>query len=125
MLEVGKLYRCSEYFLSLFPNKETAATASITAAGAAGGTAEAAATAEVGTADASATCVYWTRKLGKPVSFCDPLTPLLVLSVKEEYIPLTPLLVLSVKEEYIQVLAGNQKGWIIYRDWLNIKEIVV
>jgi len=110
MLEVGKLYRCSEYFLSLFPNKETAATASITAAGAAGGTAEAAATAEVGTADASATCVYWTRKLGKPVSFCDPLTPLLVL---------------SVKEEYIQVLAGNQKGWIIYRDWLNIKEIVV
>ena len=25
-LEVGKLYRCSEYFLLLFPDKETAAS---------------------------------------------------------------------------------------------------
>ena len=97
MLEVGKLYRCSEYFLSLFPNKETAATAH-------------AATTAGGTAEADATCAYWTRKLGKPVSFCDPETPLLVL---------------SIKEEYIEVLAGDKVGWIINEDWLNIKEIVV
>ena len=108
MLEVGKLYRCSEYFLSLFPNKETAATAH--AATTAGGTAEAAASADGGTAEADATCAYWTRKLGKPVSFCDPETPLLVL---------------SIKEEYIEVLAGDKVGWIINEDWLNIKEIVV
>jgi hypothetical protein len=108
MLEVGKLYRCSEYFLSLFPNKETAATASITTTRAAGRTAEAASTAAGGTAEAAAACAYWTRKLGKPVSFCDPQTPLLVL---------------SVNEKYVEVLAGDRKVWIINDDWLKIKEI--
>jgi hypothetical protein len=107
MLEVGKLYRCSEYFLSLFPNKETAATAAISYPMLAIAR-QAAATAAGGTAEAAATCAYWTRKLGKPVSFCDPETPLLVL---------------SIKEEYIEVLAGDRKVWIINDDWLKIKEI--
>jgi hypothetical protein len=98
MLEVGKLYRCSEYFLSLFPNKETAATAAISYP----------MLAIARQAAATATCAYWTRKLGKPVSFCDPETPLLVL---------------SIKEEYIEVLAGDRKVWIINDDWLKIKEI--
>jgi len=98
--EVGKLYSCSEYFLMFYPDKETAAKST--------GVWPDAATPAGGTAAASATCAYWTRKLGKPVSFCDPLTPLLVL---------------SVKEEYIQVLAGDKKGWIINMDWLEIKDI--
>ncbi len=92
MLEVGKLYSCSEYFLLLYPDKDTAAIAlAITA-----------------TADEAA--AYWNRKLQnhKPVSYCNPLTPLLVL---------------SVKEQYIEVLAGDHRGWIIYQGWLKIKEI--
>jgi len=95
MLEVGKLYSCSEYFLLLYPDKDTAA-ANLGAA----------------TEDARAAAVpaaYWTRELGKPVSYCNPLTPLLVL---------------SVKEKYIEVLAEDKVGWIINEDWLNIKEIV-
>jgi hypothetical protein len=95
MIEVGKLYRCSEYFLLLYPDKDTAA---------AGGTAATYAEHHVPTA----TAAYWSKKFDKPVSYCNPLTPLLVL---------------SVKEQYIEVLAGDKKGWIIYQGWLDIKEI--
>jgi hypothetical protein len=52
---------------------------------------------------------YWSKRLRKPVSYCEPLTPLLIL---------------SVNEKYHEVLAGDQKGWIIYHNWLEIKEIV-
>ena len=98
MLEVGKLYSCSEYFLLLFPDKETAAS-------------ELAATAAILAAtSASATAAgHWTRKLEKPVSVCDPKTPFLVL---------------NTSDEYVEVLAGDQRGWAICQDWLNIKEIV-
>jgi len=95
MIEVGKLYSCSEYFLLLYPDKDTAAAKL-----------GAAAAAPIG---AAAPAAYWTRELGKPVSYCNPQTPLLVL---------------SVKEKYIEVLAGDKVGWIINEDWLNIQEIV-
>ena len=103
-LEVGKLYSCSEYFLLLYPDKESAADA---------GPAFAAAPLSghgFNAADAAASAsAYWSRKLGKPVSYCNPLTPLLVL---------------SVKEQYIEVLAEDKRGWIINEDWLELKEIV-
>ena len=96
MFEVGKLYSCSVYFLSLFPDKETAD--------------------EIGhrhqhldAAYAAAYASAWNMKLGKPVSYCDPKTPLLVL---------------GVEEKYIEVLAGDKVGWIINEDWLELKEIV-
>ena len=104
MLQVGKLYVCEEYFLMLYPDPETAAH--LVAAVAAAAAAVAAATAAVAAAVAHA--AYWTRELGKSVSYCNPQTPLLVL---------------SVKEKYIEVLAGDRKGWIIVEDWLKIKEI--
>jgi len=94
MLEVGNLYSCSEYFLLLFPDKDTAAI----------GVAGDALTAAIDVGFAS----YWSKKFDKPVSYCNPLTPLLVL---------------SVKEQYIEVLAEDKRGWIIYRDWLEIKEL--
>ena len=100
MIEVGKLYRCSEYFLLLFPDKDTAAAAAALVAAV-----RAAAAAHA----VPAIAAYWSKKIDKPVSYCNPQTPLLVL---------------SVKEKYIEVLAGDKKGWIINEDWLNIKEIV-
>jgi hypothetical protein len=90
-IEVGKLYSCSEHFLMLYPDKETAAGGHHAVA-----------------VPTAATAAYWSKKFDKPVSYCNPETPLLVL---------------SVKEQYIQVLAGDKKGWIINMDWLNIKEI--
>jgi hypothetical protein len=96
MLQVGKLYSCFEYFLLLFPCQETVARPDWFAV---------LARAEHRPA---AEAAYWTRELGKSVSYCNPQTPLLVL---------------SVKEKYIEVLAGDRKGWIIVEDWLGIKEI--
>jgi hypothetical protein len=94
-IEVGKRYSCSEYFLMFYPDKDTA--------GAYHGVC-----ATDARADAVAVAAYWTRELGKPVSYCNPLTPLLVL---------------SVNEKYVEVLAQDKRGWIINEDWLKIKEI--
>ncbi len=65
----------------------------------------AASTAAVATAT---TAALWSNRLGKPVFYTDKNTPILVL---------------NNKEEYIEVLVGEKKGWIIYRDWFNLKEI--
>ena len=97
-LEVGKLYSCSKYFLLLFPDKDTAADAATTN--------RAAAARRWGAA--GATAAYWSKRFGKPVNYCDPKTPLLVL---------------NTEQEYVEVLAGDKKGWIIYRDWLELEEI--
>ena len=95
-LEIGKLYSCSKYFLLLYPDKETAAEAGL------GGTADVARAEHVAVAD------YWTKKLGKPVNYCNPETPLLVL---------------TVEEKYVEILAGDKVGWAICQRWLDIKEI--
>ena len=94
MLELGKLYRCEEYFLLLYPDPETAVAAlalSYQPSHAAAGSAS-----------------YWSNQLGKPVLFLDKNIPLLVL---------------NSKEKFYEVLAGDKKGWIVYEDFLNIKEI--
>ncbi len=93
MLEVGKLYSCSEYYLMLYPDKEAAVA--VDTCGIAG--------------QPPAGTAYWTRKLGKPILYVEKNVPLLVL---------------NTKGEYIEVLAGDRKGWIVYRDWLEIKELV-
>lgn len=95
MLEIGKLYICEEFFLLLYPDKEAAGHRPLA----------------VGSADAAAgSAAYWTRKLGKSVSYTDKNIPLLSL---------------NNKEKYVEVLAGDRKGWIVVEDWLGIKEIVV
>jgi len=98
MLNVGKLYSCSEYFLMLYPDKKTAVDAGRLLGAPARQTAQAA-----------AELAYWSKRLGKPVNYCDPRTPLLVL---------------SVNEKYVEVLAGDRKGWIIYWNRLGIGEII-
>ena len=67
-LEVGKLYICSEHFLMLYPDKETAA---------------AGATFVTSSTRAAAIALYWSE-FDKPVIYCE--TPLLVLSVNEKYV---------------------------------------
>ena len=93
MLEVGKLYICEDYFLLLYPDQEAAAAATTTVA-------------ELDAPVARAT--YWTRKLGKSVSYTDKNIPLLSL---------------NNKEKYVEVLVEEKVGWIIVEDWLGIKAI--
>jgi hypothetical protein len=97
MLKVGKLYSCSKYFLLLYPDRKTAARGLDVAAASAA-------------RRAAAPCAasYWTKKLQKPVSFCNTETPLLIL---------------SADKEYVEVLAEDKRGWIINEDWLELKEI--
>jgi hypothetical protein len=94
MLEVGKLYSCSEYYLLLYPDNETAWASQACGY-------EAAFLANRFASDLS-------RRLGKAITYCDPETPLLVL---------------NVVDEYIEVLAGEQKMWIIDREWAHIRSI--
>ena len=94
MLEVGKLYLCKEYFLMLYPDPDTAA-------------ASASASSDAG-AGAAARAAYWSNRFGKNVSYAEKNIPLLVL---------------KAEEKFYEVLVGDCKGWIIYEDWLKIKEI--
>ena len=88
MLEIGKLYSCEEYFLMLYPDKDTAV--------------------EADEPTAAFLAAYWTRRLGKPVSYLEKSTPILVL---------------NMEKNFVEVLGGDRKGWIIIKDFLNIKEI--
>ena len=105
MLEVGKLYSCSEYFLLLYPDKDTASSAAAAERGPPDAAIIEAAPARI----AGAAVAYWSKKFGKSVSYCNPKTPLLVL---------------AVEEKYVEVLAEDKRGWIINEDWLELKEIV-
>ena len=98
MIEVGKLYSCSKYLL-LYPIRETATSFDADSAAAAVATASAAA----------AYAAAWSRELGIPVIYAEKNIPLLVL---------------NTEGAYVEVLAGDKVGWIIYQDWLNIKQIV-
>jgi hypothetical protein len=98
-LEVGKLYSCSEYFLLLYPDKETAAIAVINGC-------SAVASDEV--EPPVGAVAYWTRELGKPVIYAEKNISLLVL---------------NTEGEYVEVLAGDQRGWAICPDWLELKDI--
>lgn len=100
-LEVGKLYSCKEFFLMFYTDPKTAATNT------------AARSLAVAARNAASTFpapdAFWSNRLGKPVFYIEKNIPLLVL---------------NSKEKFYEVLAGDRKGWIIYEDWLNIKEIV-
>ena len=81
--EVGKLYSCSEHFLMLYPDKETAS------AGAAFATSS---------TRAAAIAVYWSEVLGKPVSYIN----------RNE-----PFLVLCTSGLQTEVLNGDKRGWFV------------
>jgi hypothetical protein len=97
-LEIGKLYSCEERFLMLYPDKDTVAHAEIAAAPI---------TQPLDRA-IERIAAHWTRRLGKPISYMEKSIPFLVL---------------NVEENFYEVLGGDRKGWIIYRDWVKIKEI--
>ena len=109
MLEVGKLYTSEEHFLMLYPDQKTAAAAD--PAGGRGRRAWATAYSKgVRTVPLAAEgAAYWSNRFGKPVSYTEKNIPLLVL---------------NNEENLYEVLAGDRKGWIVYQDWLKIREIV-
>jgi len=106
-IEVGKLYSCSEYFLLLFPDKETADRTTAAGIVRTGVLAVGVPAAAAPVRAAARTAAYWSEVIDKPVSYCNPETPLLVL---------------SVDKKYVEVLAGDRKGWIINEDLFELCE---
>jgi len=104
MLKVGKLYSCSEYNLLLYPDKAAARHADAVAFSCSSAVAR-----TTGSITAAVDAGYWSTKLDKSVSYCNPLTPLLVL---------------NADNRYAEVLVGDKVVWIINEDWLELKEIV-
>ena len=98
MPKIGNLYSCNKYYLIIYPDKNAAFTAEQELEDPARG--------NIRLADIGAS--YWSKKLGKPVFYVEKDIPILVL---------------SCKTRHVEVLAGDRKGWIIYRDWLELKEI--
>ena len=108
MLKVGKLYSCSEYNLLLYPDKAAGRQACRHADAVAFSRSSAVAR-TTGSITAAVDAGYWSTKLDKSVSYCNPLTPLLVL---------------NADNRYAEVLVGDKVVWIINEDWLELKEIV-
>ena len=84
--EFMEWYESTEYFLLLFPDQASAAA--------------------VGPAAAA----FWSRELGKPVSYIDPKKLFMILDVSQGRIQ-------------TKVLYQDRVGWINLFDWLGLKKI--
>jgi hypothetical protein len=104
MLKIGKLYSCSEYNLLLYPDKATASKARLLTFSCSSAVAR-----TTGSITAAVDAGYWSTKLNKSVSYCNPLTPLLIV---------------NADNHYAEVLVGDKVVWIVNEDWLELKEIV-
>ncbi len=102
MFKPGKLYKCSEHFLMIYPSKEKAALA--------GGTrARSASVVDVdGPLWAAEWANYWSNIL-----YCK-----VQVSQSNEI-----FMFLEKDGKYLHVLFGEVQGWIIYENWVKIKEI--
>jgi len=118
--EVGKLYKCSEYFLIIYPTRENAmsAMASLTrilpASRAVFCSALAAWCAPARARRAAAQAAsYWSKELNCTVRYSEPDE--IFIFLKEEIIE---------EQKYINVLFGDKQGWIIYEDWMEIERSI-
>ncbi len=99
--EVGKLYRCPDYFLLIYPTIEKARAATLIAHDFSTG--------------ALARAAYWSEKLDCQVRFSERGEIFMLLKgLQLTYFG-------SKSWDYFYVLFGNRQGWIIYKDWLGIQ----
>ena len=103
ILKVDKLYFCEDQYLFLYPDQNSAEASDAILP------VDGRFCAAVATAIAGREAAYYSKKFGKSISFIDKAVVLLILN--------------NVEDKYYEVLAGDKKGWILYRDWLNIKEV--
>ena len=96
MLEVGKLYSCSKWCLILYIDRKSLPE-------------DLHPDALHPAAPVSAIIAHMCITLNATISYVDINIPFLVLS--------------TGRRECYEVLVGDKRGWIIYKDWLNIKEI--
>jgi len=93
--EVGKLYKCSDHYILIYPTRENAMVA------------------EQATAAVAWAAGYWSKKLGCSVRCSEPNE--IFIFIKEEIIE---------EHKYLNVLFGDKQGWIIYEDWMEIERVL-
>ena len=101
-MEIGKLYKCSEYYLLIYPSIEkvgTARDASVSAWAWAG------ATSWIG---AAAVVNYWSKQLNCKVRFSEP----------EEV-----FMALEQEKQFVHALFREKQGWIVNKEWLKIERV--
>ncbi len=100
----GKLYKCPEYFLMIYPSKEKAAACTW------------AMTARTSARSAARRSAYWTEQLNCRVDYSKPGEIFMLLERDGIFLHV----LFGEKQEAGR--SGPTLGWIIYKDWLNIVE---
>ncbi len=104
--KLGKLYRCPEYFLMIYPTKETARVSAHQAE-----VVGSEKPVSLGKRAEREVVRYWARSwsiaLDRQIYYSEPNEVFMFL--KKDGI-------------YLNVLFGEKVGWIVYGDWLNVAE---
>lgn len=100
MFEIGKLYKCTEYYLLLYPTKEVIGFSSLPPT-----------TARSTQEYASLSAEYWSEQLNCKVRFINSNDIFMCLK----------LVRLKPGKEIMQILYKEFAGWIRVEDWLDIK----
>jgi len=121
--EEGKLYKCSDHLLMIYPTRENAVAGNSVAPLWGYGTTVAAVVAARPTAVVAAhrtelttaawAAIYWSKKLGCSVSYSEPNE--IFIFLKKEIIE---------EQKYINVLFGDKQGWIICKNWLRFERVL-
>jgi len=110
--EVGKLYKCSDHYILIYPTREKAASSSAVWT-VAGRSASASRNSWAAAATAAWAASYWSEELGCSVRCSEPNE--IFIFLKEEIIE---------EQKYINVLFGDKQGWIVYKDWMEIERVL-
>jgi len=117
--KIGKLYKCSDHLLMIYPTRENAAAAAqaedvpATCEQAAWAVAWCSAAEQAAAAAVAWAARYWSEELNCTVCYSEPDE--IFIFIKEEIIE---------EHKYLNVLFGDKQGWIICKNWLRIERIV-
>jgi hypothetical protein len=98
----SSFFVCKDYFLLFYETREDALAATAADSGRCGSTSWSRA--------AAAEANYWSKELNSRVTFSNPGEPIFVI---------------RKDEEYWNVIIGERIGWIIVKDWLEIKPLAM
>jgi len=109
--KIGKLYKCSDHYILIYPTREKAASSGARPM-AAGRSAAASRNSWAAAAVVGQAASYWSEELNCTVRCSEPNE--IFIFLKEEIIE---------EQKYINVLFGDKQGWIVYKDWMKIERV--
>jgi len=107
--KTGKLYKCSECLLIIYPTREKATVAAMMTIRAQGTPWAATARTSLDPSLVSMAASYWSKELNCTVRYSEQNE--IFIFLKEEIIE---------EQKYLNVLFGDKQGWIVWKNWLEI-----